>query len=570
MLEEPLLATTSKGGLKTLPFIIANESFEKVASYGLLPNMITYLMGSYGMELATGSNFIYYWSAATSLAPVLAAFLADSYVGRFWMIAFGSIISFLGITLLWFTTIIPSTRPCDESGTICTSPTIFQLTILVSSFMIMSIGAGGIRSSSLAFGTDQLIKKKNVNHSGLLERFFNWYYFATSVSVMIATTLVVYVQENFGWKLGFGVPVICMFLSAISFLLASPLYIKLKAEAGSPIGFTRVFIAAWKKRHFNVYEWQDDQFLYFRRKGSRLMKPTHKLRFLNKACMIQNIEEELTLDGEIRDPWSLCTIEQVEELKSLIKVVPIWSTGIIMSTVTAQTPFKVLLIKTMNRHITSNFEIPAGSFSTFTIISIILWIAIYDLIIIPSASKIMRKPVKLNPRTRMGIGVILSFLSMVITSLVEGVRRETAIKEGFSDDASGVTDMSALWLLPHHWFSGMAEAFYTIAQSEFFCSEFPSSMLSVATNLHGVGMSLASLIASFIFNTIDKLSSNGGKESWVSSNINRAHFDYYYWVLTGLCLVNCFYYFVCDKAYGPSSDEEQDKLLLDEGSVEYR
>ena len=96
---------------------------------------------------------------------------------------------------------------------------------------------------------------------------------------MIATTFVVYVQENFGWKLGFGVPVICMFLSAISFLLASPLYIKLKAEAGSPVGFTQVFMASWKKRHFNVYESQDDQFLYFRRKGSRLIKPTHKLRY---------------------------------------------------------------------------------------------------------------------------------------------------------------------------------------------------------------------------------------------------------------------------------------------------
>lgn len=72
-----------------------NESLEKVASYGLLPNMILYLMKEYRMSLAKGTNLLFFWSAATNFMPIVGAFLADSFLGRFLAIGFGSICSFL-------------------------------------------------------------------------------------------------------------------------------------------------------------------------------------------------------------------------------------------------------------------------------------------------------------------------------------------------------------------------------------------------------------------------------------------------------------------------------------------
>ncbi|KAJ0523603.1 putative proton-dependent oligopeptide transporter family [Helianthus anomalus] len=84
-----------KGGLITMPFIIANEAFEKVASYGLVPNMILYLMNDYKFGIAKGTNIIFLWSAATNFAPILGAFLSDSYLGRFLTIGFGSLFSLL-------------------------------------------------------------------------------------------------------------------------------------------------------------------------------------------------------------------------------------------------------------------------------------------------------------------------------------------------------------------------------------------------------------------------------------------------------------------------------------------
>ncbi|MFS7980853.1 putative proton-dependent oligopeptide transporter family [Helianthus anomalus] len=86
-------------------------------------------------------------------------------------------------------------------------------------------------------------------------------------------------------------------------------------------------------------------------------------RFLNKACIIQD-PKDITPDGITSNPWRLCTIEQVEELKSLIRILPLWSSGLVMSINISQSTFPVIQAKTMDRHLgLSHFQIPAASFS---------------------------------------------------------------------------------------------------------------------------------------------------------------------------------------------------------------
>lgn len=73
----------------------ANEAFENVASYGLLPNMVVYLTQEYRLENVVAANVLFLWSAATNFLPIVGAVLADSYFGRYPMIGFGSIVSLL-------------------------------------------------------------------------------------------------------------------------------------------------------------------------------------------------------------------------------------------------------------------------------------------------------------------------------------------------------------------------------------------------------------------------------------------------------------------------------------------
>lgn len=263
-------------------------------------------------------------------------------------------------------------------------------------------------------------------------------------------------------------------------------------------------------------------------------------------------------------------MNQVEDLKAVIKVIPIWLTGVFLTVAINQSSFPVLQATTMDRHITSNFEVPAGSFSIFSMISMILSIALYDRIILPTLSKIKGKTVSLSLKTRMGIGIFFSCMSMLAAVVVESIRREMAIKQGFSENPQGVVSMSAvLWLLPQNMLLGLALGLNSISQIEFFYSELPKTMSSIASSIFMLGMSVGDLTASFIMSTVDDITKRGNQESWMSGNINKGHYDYYCWLLAGLSFFNFVYFIVCSKAYGPckgevSEDFDGDQSVCDE------
>lgn len=78
-----------------------------MVTYGLLKNMVIYLMKDYHMtaakaddviffwKAAKANNAIFFWNAATSFEPLLGAFFSDSYLGRFLTIGIGSLSNLL-------------------------------------------------------------------------------------------------------------------------------------------------------------------------------------------------------------------------------------------------------------------------------------------------------------------------------------------------------------------------------------------------------------------------------------------------------------------------------------------
>ncbi|KAA8534948.1 hypothetical protein F0562_029951 [Nyssa sinensis] len=360
----------------------------------------------------------------------------------------------------------------------------------------MSIGAGGVRACSLAFGADQLNKPDNPENQRVLQSFFNWYYASVGISIMISVTVIVYVQTTAGWVWGFGVPVGLMLLSTAMFFLGSSLYVKVKGNKNLISGLARVVVVALKNKHLDFPPKNSDGW-YHHRKGSMLTAPTEKLRFLNKACIIKN-PEDLNPDGSASEPWNLCTVQQVEELKALIKVIPIWSTGIIIAVTISQYSFPVLQASTMDRHFISKFKIPPGSYGVFGILTLTLWVATYDRLLVPWISKYTKRPRGLSLKQRMGIGLFLSCWATAVAALVERKRRGKAIAEGLLEHPNEMVKMTAMWLVPQHCLTGLAEAFNAIGQIEFYYSQFPKSMSSIAVALFPLGMAVGNLLGSLI------------------------------------------------------------------------
>lgn len=148
------------------------------------------------------------------------------------------------------------------------------------------------------------------------------------------------------------------------------------------------------------------------------------------------------------------------------------------------------------------------------------------------------------------MGLVLSFIAMGLAGIIESIRRGKSIEQGFEDNPSGVVDMSAMWLFPQFILLGLAEAFNAIGQIEFFYSQFPKSMSSIAVAVYTFGMALSSIVSAIMIKIVDSVTAKGGNISWLASNLNKGHYDYYYWLVAFLNFLNLFYYLFCCWAYG--------------------
>ena len=183
--------------------------------------------------------------------------------------------------ILWLTAMIPQLKslPCSHFQHVCNGPTAFLFAVLFSSLVFMSVGAGFVRPCSIIFGADQLENKKNPENQRILESYFNWYYASSGVSTILAVTLIVYIQDLYGWKVGFGVPAILMFLSVLTFQIGSPLYIKVKAKTTENlvIGLFQTAVAAFRKRNTRLSSTNYDE-LYRWPLESEVLPPSKDFR----------------------------------------------------------------------------------------------------------------------------------------------------------------------------------------------------------------------------------------------------------------------------------------------------
>jgi peptide/histidine transporter 3/4 len=120
-----------------------------------------------------------------------------------------------------------------------------QVILFFISLYLVAIGQGGHKPCVQAFGADQFDEQNPKEHKSR-SSFFNWWFF-TMVAGCAATILVLsYIQDNYSWILGFGIPCVVMIIALIVFMLGTITYrFNIKDNDKSPfLRIGRVFIAA--------------------------------------------------------------------------------------------------------------------------------------------------------------------------------------------------------------------------------------------------------------------------------------------------------------------------------------
>ncbi|KAM7258794.1 hypothetical protein ACFE04_014535 [Oxalis oulophora] len=419
----------------------------------------------------------------------------------------------MGLGLLTLSALLIDCKNTNETAS-CSSR--LQVILFFFALYVVAVAQGGHRPCIQAFGADQFDEDDPIECKAK-SSFFNWWYFAVCGGIVVSLLILSYIQDNLNWILGFGIPCLVMLLALLIFLLGTKKYrfSKNKDDEKSVARIGRVFVLAMKNWRTTMDIDEEDH-------GAFPDQVSEQFKFLNKA-----------LSGKYNE--KVCSMSEVNEAKQVLSLVPIWVTSLVYGVLVSQTfTFFTKQGVTMDRTITRGFDIPPAMLQSLNNGVVVIFIPIYVRIINPLARLITKKPVGITMLQRIGTGMVLSTLTMIIAALVEMKRLKTAREHGLIDLPNVTIPMSIWWLIPQYLLFGVTEVFTMIGLQEFFYYQVPNEMRSVGLSLYLSILGVGSFLSSFLVSVIEHITSGDGRYSWFADNLNRARLDYFYWLLAGL------------------------------------
>ncbi|TYH39779.1 hypothetical protein ES332_D12G200300v1 [Gossypium tomentosum] len=418
--------------------------------------------------------------------------------------------------------------------------------MLFMGLYLVALGIGGIKGSLPTHGAEQFDEN---TPQGRKQRstFFNYFVFSLSFGALIAVTFVVWIEDNKGWEWGFAISTIAILLSIPIFLAGSTFY-RNKIPFGSPLTtICKVLVAAMlnnscvsrspsnaiaKLTTSPSYRTQTSKEAEENDKhGDEI--PTKSLKFINRA-----------VENKPAYPALECSVQQVEEVKIVLKMLPIFACTIILNCCLAQlSTFSVEQAATMNAKLGS-LKIPPASLPVFPVVFIMILAPVYDHLIIPFARRLTKTETGISQLQRIGIGLFLSIIAMAVAALVEIKRKRVALANNSSLlDSTNPLPITIFWIALQYLFLGSADLFTLAGLLEFFFTEAPSSMRSLATSLCWASLAMGYYLSSVIVSIVNNVTEKSGNKPWLSGHtINGYRLDRFYWLMCVLSVLNFMHY----------------------------
>jgi peptide/histidine transporter 3/4 len=204
-------------------FILVQEACERLAYYGIAPNLQKFLSSTLKISANDANMFITIFQALVYFFPLISAILADTWLGSFATILIFSGLYMVGLALLCISAI----------------PSISQnWMVYVSLLFFIALGAGGIKSCVNVMGASQF---HPTEHQKDITRFFTFFYAAINVGAIVGGIVVPLVQQvTDSYFISYLIPLGSFAIATFVFAVGSPRYVKMKPQGSQILQILRV------------------------------------------------------------------------------------------------------------------------------------------------------------------------------------------------------------------------------------------------------------------------------------------------------------------------------------------
>lgn len=541
-------------------FIIVTEFCERLAYYGFAGSLVLFFQRRLDFSNEEADVNYSAWSGFCYVTPLLGAYIADTYLGRY-----KTILLFCSIYALGLLLVVLGSIPGEVN------PGLFFPAIY-----IVGLGTGGIKPNVSTLGADQFDDRysKDRKEKG---SFFSWFYWSINLGSLISHTLVAYIcqyglpflgGEDWGFFVGYLIPAIMMGVAIFVFTLGIPRYTKIQ-----PTG--SVLATASKIIYYSLWTCRNDP------------RPQTG-HILDKALPNANGRASPFRPSEVRGVKSV-----VRLVPFLIALIPFWGAYAQMNTAFQNQGCQMDLSL-------GDINIPVNALTCFDTLSILILVPILDQIVYPYLEK---KNIKLSMLKKISYGFISIIFAMLFASFVEFLRKENSYDAGNyydksardnispcadiddynpykyqqwyagndddeplnchmicsdldtdgllslscieCDDIRQMSKLSVFFQIFQFCFVGLAEVLATVTALEFFYSQAPATMRSVTQSLNLLTNALGNFLTIPLLLAVNSDANN----KWVPDNLDEGHLEYYFILLGGIVLLSYFYLLYISKGY---------------------
>ncbi|CAA2985345.1 protein NRT1/ PTR FAMILY 7.3-like isoform X2 [Olea europaea var. sylvestris] len=539
--------------------ILVNQGLATLAFFGVGVNLVLFLTRVMGQDNAEAANNVSKWTGTVYIFSLLGAFLSDSYWGRYKTCAIFQAIFVVGLVSLSLTSYIFLVKPsgCGDEKIPCNPHSTIHVALFYVSIYLIALGNGGYQPNIATFGADQF-DEDHPKESRSKVSFFSYFYLALNLGSLFSNTILGYYEDKGMWALGFWASAGSAIVALILFLVGTPRYRHFIPKSNPLSRFCQVIIAALRKWNAELPSVDDELYEVdgkeLAENGDKKILHTHGFKFLDKAAVITTNEYNLEGNDLGFNPWSLCSVTQVEEVKCILRLLPIWLCTILYSVVFSQMAFLFVEQGAAMKTIFIGFHIPPASMSSFDILSVAAFIFIYRRVLDPLVARLRKFSSKgLTELQRMGIGLIIAIMAMMAAGTVEHFR----LKYVPEDCLKCSSTLSIFWQVPQYVLIGASEVFMYVGQLEFFNGQTPDGLKSFGSALCMTSISLGNYVSSLLVTIVMKISVSHKMPGWIPGNLNKGHLDRFYFLLAALTTIDLAVYIVTAKWYKYIKFEER-------------